>query len=48
MNFSPDGKQLAVSEEDNFDVPIVDYEQKAITWTYGTPDVRGKAPGLLN
>ncbi|MDO9195808.1 PQQ-binding-like beta-propeller repeat protein [Rhodoferax sp.] len=48
VNFSPDGKQLAVSEEDNFDVHIVDYEKKAITWTYGTPDVRGKAPGLLN
>lgn len=48
VNFSADGKQLAVSEEDNFDVHIVDYEKKAITWTYGTPDVRGKAPGLLN
>lgn len=48
VNFSPDGKQLAVSEEDNFDVHIVDYEKKALTWTYGTPDVRGKAPGFLN
>lgn len=48
VNFSVDGKLLAVSEEDNFDVHIVDYEQKALTWTYGTPDVRGKAPGFLN
>ena len=48
VNFSPDGKLLAVSEEDNFDVHIVDYEKKVVTWTYGTPDVRGKAPGLLN
>ncbi len=48
VNFSPDGKRLAVSEEDNFDVHIVDYEQKALTWTYGTPDFRGKAPGFLN
>ena len=48
VNFSPDGKLLAVSEEDNFDVHIVDYEQKALTWTYGTPDFRGKAPGFLN
>lgn len=48
VNFSPDGKLLAVSEEDNYDVHIVDYEKKAVTWTYGTPDVRGKAPGLLN
>lgn len=48
VNFSPDGKLLAVSEEDNFDVHIVDYEQKTLTWTYGTPDFRGKAPGFLN
>ena len=48
VNFSPDGKLLAVSEEDNFDVHIVDYEKKALIWTYGTPDFRGKAPGFLN
>jgi hypothetical protein len=48
VNFSPDGKLLAVSEEDNFDVHLVDYAQKALIWTYGTPDVRGKAPGFLN
>ena len=48
VNFSPDGKLLAVSEEDNFDIHIVDYEKKALTWTYGTPDTKGKAPGLLN
>jgi outer membrane protein assembly factor BamB len=48
VNFSPDGKLLAVSEEDNFDVHIVDYDKKALTWTYGTPDFRGKAPGFLN
>jgi len=40
VNFSEDGKQLAVSEEDNYDVHIVDYEKKAITWTYGTPITR--------
>jgi hypothetical protein len=48
VNFSADGKQLAVSEEDNFDVHIVDYEKRALTWTYGTPDHRGSGPGLLN
>jgi DNA-binding beta-propeller fold protein YncE len=48
VNFSADGKLLAVSEEDNFDVHIVDYEKKALTWTFGIPDTRGKAPGLLN
>ncbi len=48
VNFSEDGKLLAVSEEDNYDVHIVDYEKKAVTWTYGVPDVRGSAPGYLN
>ncbi len=48
VNFSEDGKLLAVSEEDNYDVHIVDYEKKAVTWTHGTPDVKGSAPGLLN
>ena len=47
VNFSEDGKRLAVSEEDNYDVHIVDYEQKAITWTFGVPDTRGKGD-LLN
>jgi DNA-binding beta-propeller fold protein YncE len=48
VNFSMDGKLLAVSEEDNFDVHIVDFAAKQITWTYGIPDHRGKSPGLLN
>ena len=48
VNFSPDGKMLAVSEEDNFDIHLVDYEKKALTWTYGTPDTKGRAPGFLN
>jgi DNA-binding beta-propeller fold protein YncE len=48
VNFSPDGKQLAVSEEDNFDVHLVDYESRTLTWTYGVPDTRGKSNGLLN
>lgn len=47
VNFSHDGKLLAVSEEDNYDVHIVDYEQRAITWTFGAPDTRGKG-NLLN
>ena len=48
VNFSADGKLLAVSEEDNFDIHIVDYEKRELTWTYGVPDVRGSADGLLN
>ncbi len=46
VNFSPDGKRLAVSEEDNYDVHIVDYEKRALTWTFGEPDVPGKGDRL--
>jgi hypothetical protein len=48
VSFSPDGKLLAVSEEDNFDVHIVDYEKKTLSWTWGTPDTRGSGPNLFN
>jgi outer membrane protein assembly factor BamB len=48
VNFSMDGKQLAVSEEDNFDVHLVDYEARALIWTYGTPDFRGSGKNLMN
>ncbi len=48
VNFSSDGRLLAVSEEDNYDVHIVDYEQRAVIWTYGVPDTRGSKGNLLN
>ena len=48
VNFSPDGRRLAVSEEDNYDVHIVDYDTRSLVWTYGAPDVKGSAPGLFN
>jgi len=48
VNFSHDGLQLAVSEEDNYDVHIVDYEKRELVWTYGVPDVKGDKPGFLN
>lgn len=48
VNFSADGKQLAISEEDNFDIHLVDYEKRELTWTYGTPDHRGSGANLLN
>jgi outer membrane protein assembly factor BamB len=48
VNFSPDGRSLAVSEEDNYDVHIVDYEGRALTWTFGVPDTVGNGPDHLN
>lgn len=48
VNFSEDGKLLAVSEEDNYDLHIVDYESKTVTWTWGIPNRRGSKGRLLN
>jgi outer membrane protein assembly factor BamB len=48
VNFSPDGRLLAVSEEDNYDIHLVDYEKRQVVWTYGAPDVAGSEPGYLN
>lgn len=46
VNFSHDGRRLAVSEEDNYDLHIVDYESRTLTWTFGEPDVRGAGDRL--
>ena len=46
--FSPDGRALVVNEEDNYDIHMIDYEQRALVWTFGIPDVKGSAPGLFN
>jgi len=46
VNFSPDGKRLAVSEEDNYDLHIVDYETRTLSWTFGEPDVPGSGQRL--
>ncbi|HSB23422.1 MAG TPA: PQQ-binding-like beta-propeller repeat protein [Burkholderiaceae bacterium] len=46
VKFSPDGKRLAVSEEDNYDLHIVDYETRTLSWTFGEPDVPGSGQRL--
>ncbi len=46
--FSPDGRLLAISEEDNQDIHIIDYERRELVWSYGVPDVAGNDPGYLN
>jgi hypothetical protein len=46
VNFSHDGRKLAVSEEDNYDVHIVDVESRTLEWTFGEPDVRGNGQRL--
>lgn len=46
--FSPDGRKLMVNEEDNYDIHIVDYEKRELTWTFGASDTRGRGPGYFN
>jgi len=46
--FSPDGRLLAISEEDNQDIHLIDYEKRELVWSYGMPDIAGTAPGYLN
>jgi len=48
VNFSPDGRLLAVSEEDSYNIHFVDYDKRALIWSFGVPNVKGSAPGLLN
>ncbi len=46
--FSPDGRRLMVNEEDNYDIHIVDYETRTLTWTFGVSDTKGSKPGYFN
>lgn len=46
--FSPDGRQLVVNEEDNYDIHIIDYEKREITWSFGAADTKGTKPGYFN
>ena len=39
--FAPDGKSLMVNEEDNYDIHIVDYAAREITFSYGVADNKG-------
>ena len=46
--FSSDGRKLMVNEEDNYDIHIVDYATRTITWTFGASDAKGSSPGYFN
>lgn len=46
--FSPDGRLLAISEEDNQDIHLVDYYERQLVWSYGYPDEPGPGDGHLN
>jgi len=46
--FSPDGRRLMVNEEDNYDIHIVDYQTRSLTWTFGASDTKSSKPGYFN
>ena len=46
--FTPDGNQMVVNEEDNYDFHFVDYQERAVTRTFGISDVRGNSGPYLN
>src|SRR2546425_78155 len=39
--YTPDGKQIIVTHEDDFTVTLVEPESRRIVWRYGTPGVHG-------
>ena len=45
--FSPDGKEIIATEEDDFVISIIDVATKRIVWRYGTPGVPGSGPDQL-
>ncbi len=45
--FTPDGKQIVATQEDDFVVTIIDVPTHRIVWRYGTPGQSGAEPNQL-
>ncbi|HZU74273.1 MAG TPA: hypothetical protein VE990_16035 [Acidimicrobiales bacterium] len=45
--FTPDGKQIVVTQEDDFVITLVDIATHRIVYRYGTPGVHGMGPNQL-
>ena len=45
--FSPDGRQIIVTQEDDFVISVIDIATHRIVFRYGTPGVSGSGPGHL-
>jgi outer membrane protein assembly factor BamB len=45
--FTPDGKGIVITQEDDFVITEVDIATRKIVWRYGVPGVHGASPGLL-
>jgi hypothetical protein len=46
--FSPDGKYIVATQEDNFIISLIDVATSKIVYRYGIPGRPGSGPGLLN
>jgi DNA-binding beta-propeller fold protein YncE len=45
--FTPDGRQIIVTEEDDYVISLVDIPSRRIVWRYGKPGVHGHGPNRL-
>src|SRR6185312_7944526 len=45
--FTPNGKQIVVTQEDDFVISVVDVASHRIVWRYGHQGVHGSAPDYL-
>jgi outer membrane protein assembly factor BamB len=45
--FTPDGKQIVATEEDDFVVSVIDIATHRIVWRYGTPGITGSNANQL-
>lgn len=45
--FSPDGKQIIATQEDDFVITVIDVNSHRIVWRYGTPGQHGSGPNQL-
>jgi hypothetical protein len=45
--FTPDGREIVVTQEDNFVISVVDVATHRIVYRYGTPGVHGSTPNHL-
>ncbi len=45
--FTPDGRSIIATQEDDFVVTLIDVATHRITWRYGVPGVSGSAPNHL-
>ncbi len=46
--YSPDGRQIVVTQEDDFAISIVDVAHPKIAFRYGHPGISGSEPGYLH